>query len=605
MEELQLIYNVKAWKSLLPNEQCSSTGNTNDIRYYIFSDRIVEIGEWEQGMLEEEKFKIPSIDAKGHILLPGLQDSHIHCAGLGESRYFVNLNGCTSIEELKERVTAHDSPGTWIVGTHWDQDSLGGKYPSRFDLDSIEQPVLLWRACWHIGVLNTKALEACGILNRSGKLYEHFTQPEGGIIDLDNDTGLPTGVLRERAMEIAVAAMGQKSHEERKKFIKEGMAMCVQSGLTAIQTNDESCFSAYRELATVEGLPLRVFLTPTLSEISNKGGEAPELLPFRGRDHDLGDRHLSRLTAERLKIFSDGSLGAETAAIRKVANQSVGFRDKEQRDDTMTGVLIHSTSSLINQISLAIHNKWRLEVHAIGDSSAEQVIFCLEEGYKQQDVDINDSRPVLTHCQVLGSDLIERMAANGIVANVQPSFVPTDMKWVQQRLSQEHLPYAYCWKTLMKHGVVVAGGSDAPIESCNPFSGIHDAMFRMSREDATVFQPQECLSFAEALNLYTVNAAKCAGAAAEKVFGQLEVGFAADMVLVSQDVLIRPESLLEAQPLLVVVGGHIQHESPELRGVRSALASQNRSTLDGPFIPGKNGRRVKRGFLQCDCCRVR
>ena len=110
-------------------------------------------------------------------------------------------------------------------------------------------------------------------------------------------------------MEGAVAAMRSKTAGERRKFIKEGMSMRVSSGLTAIQTNDEGSFAVYKELAREEGLPLRIFLTPTIEEIQDKEKkeESMHLLPFQGPEHDLGDRppgrHTSRLVAERVKIF--------------------------------------------------------------------------------------------------------------------------------------------------------------------------------------------------------------------------------------------------------------------------------------------------------------
>lgn len=609
-----VLYNILLWvwddlEGPMPR------GSAQEGHFLLFSQNgfIVETGLWSNGA--RERFADANLlDGNGSLVLPGLVDAHIHCAGLGESNHLVDLAN-SSLAEMTERIKAHmkvNETLSWIIGTHWDQDSLGA-YPSRHDLDKIEtdKPILLWRACWHIGVLNTKALEACGIINgETGELFEHFVQPEGGVIDLDED-GSPSGILRERAMESVISAMGKKSTTERLKFIKEGMALCVSSGLTAIQTNDEGSYAIYQALAKEEGLPLRVFLTPTQEEIcgeEDKEGEGEvHLLPFLGRDHSLGDRHVPRLVAERVKIFSDGSLGAETAAIRKVPNQPLYFdgaadtnrstkMDVGARAKEMTGVLIHETSALMKQISDALRKSWRLEIHAIGDASAEQVLWTLEEGYKEQGLNISEGRPVLTHCQVLGADLIEIMARNGVIANVQPSFVPTDMAWVQRRLSPSHLEYAYCWRTLMQRGIVVAGGSDAPIESCNPFTGLYDAIFRKDSQ-GRVFRESECLTFAEALCTYTINAAKAAGPAAEAVFGRLEAGFAADFVLCDEEVLSNPEKLLNLTPRLVVVGGVVEFRETERATERAP------QRLEGPFIPGKNGRR--RSFLQCDCCRVR
>ena len=93
------------------------------------------------------------------------------------------------------------------------------------------------------------------------------------------------------------------------------------------------------------------------------------------------------------------------------------------------------------------------------------------------------ARPVLTHCQVLGDDLIARMAALGVVANIQPSFVPTDARFVSQRLAASVHRTSYAWRSLLAAGVWCAGGSDAPVELPWPLLGMHDAMARAARPE--------------------------------------------------------------------------------------------------------------------------
>ena len=639
-----VITNVKRWKWTNCDSKCVAGEAVASSWVHFKGGRVHAIGLPDQSVATEtwESEGVRVIDAKGALLLPGLQDAHIHVAGLGEAKYYVQLDGCSSIEDLQGRVRAHraraeNSSLSWLIGTHWDQEQMG-RYPNRFDLDKIDGcedvPMLLWRACWHIAVLNTKALKLCGLLDlETGRLAKHFKQPTGGLVDLmdgkgesgdETIMGIPSGILRERAVEVAVAAMGSKSDEEKKKFILDGLRACVGCGLTGVQTNDEACYNSYVEMASQGGdnkLPTRVFLTPTIKEIGEEESSKPpcQLIRFAGKDHDL-EGVGARLPSERVKIFSDGSLGAETAAIRVKANTPVTFPTAEAEEDTTTspqtdgysGVLIHPTRSLIAQIRTAKELGWRCEIHAIGDASAEQVLTAMRAAYEQEgDTEqMRRWRPVLTHCQVLGEDLVEIMARNGVVANVQPSFVPTDMRWVSARLSGDHLEYAYCWRLLMHRGICVAGGSDAPIESPNPFTGMYDAIYRESRsgggssdgeKEREVFMPDQRLTFAEALYLYTVNAAKCAGDAASEVFGQLEEGFAADCVLVDADILSDPRLLHSLVPLMVFIGGHIEVDNRK----QATAESENKApALQGPFIPGKNGQ-MKRGWLQCDCCRIR
>ena len=130
------------------------------------------------------------------------------------------------------------------------------------------------------------------------------------------------------------------------------------------------------------------------------------------------------------------------------------------------------------------------------------------------------------------------MRSLNVIANIQPSFVPTDMRWVEKRgLRPCQFDYAYAWKTLIQSKVFVSGGSDAPIETFSPFVGMHDAIYRTGRglDIDRVFRESERLDFAEALGIYTIGGAYAAKR--ETVLGFIEVGFAADLVLVDNEVL--------------------------------------------------------------------
>ena len=179
---------------------------------------------------------------------------------------------------------------------------------------------------------------------------------------------------------------------------------------------------------------------------------------------------------------------------------------------------------------------YRLEIHVIGDQATLTVLNALEKaGVSAKD------RPILTHCQILGADLIDKMSKLGVIANVQPSFVPTDAKWAIERLGKnsERLKYSYAWKTLLNRKVHVSGGSDSPVESCSPLFGMHAAIFRTYGEQRQpsqmdVFHAHERLTFREAMNLYTINGAFTAGE--EDRLGQLRKGFRSDFVVLDKKI---------------------------------------------------------------------
>jgi len=542
------------------------------------------IEQMQQNEEEKQENIDEIIDLGGMIVLPGLIDSHIHLEYTGKSAYYGDLSSCDSISEFKQAVQQHAErfpEMNWVLGVKWDH-SKWDRYPNRHDLDEVvpDRPVFLYRACWHICVCNSKALEVVGIsLTPSSPLIV-----EGGFIDVEEDGITPTGILRENAVSLVVPFISEKSPIIRKRHIMEAIDQCISKGLTCVQSNDEFSWDLYSELQNNQSLPIRVFLTIGHKELTSsiEGYTVPA--PIRHPSNQQ-DRFLS---CHRVKIFSDGSLGAETAALRQ---PYVG-------SNSNYGILVLSQEQLNEQVNLAHQKGYRLEVHAIGDRAAESVLNAFEvNGVSKED------RPILTHCQVLGQDLIERMATIGVIANIQPSFVPTDAQWVQKRIEKNVQRYSYCWKTMMEHGVICAGGSDAPIETVNPFQGLYDAITRHTKSNDLsgekkqiddVFLPDEKLSFAQALWLYTIGGAYAAQQ--ENYLGQLSPGFAADFVVlqprpeskqfnITSDYLtMNPSTLLDLSVQQVWVNGKLRY-STKVQGI----SENSPQILEGNTIAGKNG----------------
>lgn len=216
--------------------------------------------------------------------------------------------------------------------------------------------MFLWRACWHIGVANTFAFDVINIDLHSG---EYFV--EGGVVDVIDS--VPTGIFRERAVELVTRVMNTKSLQQRKAFITEGLNLCASMGLTSVQTNDENAYEIYKELLDENKIPIRVFLTPTQAELS-LGREISRIHPQSLNDISSVysfDSKESLFVIDRVKIFSDGSLGAETAAMRQQGSASI------------RGVLIQNDDQLLDMIMTAKRKQYRVEIHAIGDAAADQV----------------------------------------------------------------------------------------------------------------------------------------------------------------------------------------------------------------------------------------
>jgi predicted amidohydrolase YtcJ len=205
-----------------------------------------------------------------------------------------------------------------------------------------------------------------------------------------------------------------------------------------------------------------------------------------------------------------------------------------------------------------------------------------------------EKRPILTHCQILGEDLVSRMREQGVIGNIQPSFTVTDAAYVRKRLQDDIIPFSYCWKRMLDSGVACAGGSDAPIETCNPFQGMYDAIHRRKpNRPEDVFLPEECLSFDQALALYTKGGAYAV--MEENKLGQLAPGFHADFVVLRKDVTQNHEALVA--PDLVesvwVNGRNTYQYDPAENG-----ANNTQLDLSNSLLPGKNG-----PMRVCRCCR--
>ncbi len=503
-----LFYNGKIWT---PHGQKSWM--------LVENTEIKEIGDPPRPNLDTK-----SIDLHQKLVLPGLMDAHLHVYYTGLMERYLQLERPKSIAELLNKLTdyidQYEEKEGWVVGFGWDQDYMEDKrYPTRYDLDQIEKerPIILYRGCWHVSVVNSKALEILGITADT-------PDPEGGSIDRD-ENGKPTGILRETALEVITPYTEIKEKETKKQILEIMLQKCLSVGLTTVQTNDYKAWELYSELEEEGKLPLRVYLVPSQEEILDNTFPSPQT-------------RKGLLYVDRVKLFADGSLGGQTAALREP------YVDTDE-----IGQLIYSQKDLNEKVMIAKEKGYRLEVHGIGDLAAEYILNAFDAaGLTKAD------RPIITHCQVLGKDLIDRMKKMGVIASIQPPFVTTDSQWVEQKLGEtERLKYAYAWKTLIENGIYVAGGSDAPIESPAPLPGLHSAIFRHNPQ-GKVWKSEECLTFNEALKIYTEGGAYAIKE--EKSLGRLEKGYKADFIVVDKDVSSNPELLKETKVEQVWVNGN-------------------------------------------------
>ena len=518
---------------------------------------------------------------RGRVVLPGLIDSHCHVYFTGKLMTTADFRASNSIPHfqstLRDYIASHPPPATstlsasssspsasaphWVVGNQWDHTLLG-RYPRAADVDAVvsDRPVFCWRVCYHVAVVNTAALRLAGITRSS-------VNPPGGSIDRD-EAGEPTGLLRETAAEMVVRLIGE-SMETKKAYVKAGLQYFLEMGITYVQTNDEGCWPVYCQLADEGQLPIRVALTIMHKEMGGEGQPQP------------GATHGPLLSCHRIKLFADGALGAETAALsqpyvhRCAHPPSAHAGEDEAKSGENLGILIHTQEGLTAAVRRANDSGYRIEMHVIGDRAASLAVQAfIDAGVPPT------ARPILTHCQVLSSALLTSFRELNVVANIQPQFLTTDARWLNDRLPPSLLTYAYAWRSLLTASVHCAGGSDSPIEIPSPWEGMHAAVFRPMRQyremradregwervrreqggEAALMEwcggcwkEEERLNVEQALELYTKGGAYCGGVEGE--LGELREGLGADFVVVDCDIIKDPHALIFAKAEEVWVAG--------------------------------------------------
>lgn len=525
----------------------------------IHANIYVQRGQFAQAMLiegdtiqrvgteEEIRAAAPAgcavIDAQGRTIIPGFNDSHQHLHNVGESLLMVRLHEVPSLAELIQRgrdfIAQHNvAPGTVVLGRGWNQDFFTDtdRMPTREDLDQIstQHPIIFTRACGHVLVCNTAALEQAGITADT-------PQPAGASIDHD-ENGQPNGILREAgAMLMAQAIIPAKTLEHYKKNIRAAMDYALSLGVTSVHTNDikdtnyADMFQAYEEV-THGGRSLRAYHQCCFTQIPNFQAFLAD-----GYKTGYGD---SFNKIGPLKLFVDGSLGARTAKMR------APYAD----DASTTGITVMSQEYLDEICGIAAQHNMSVATHAIGDRAAEMILDAYEKTMSDSS---NPLRNGIIHCQITDRPILERFKKNNILAQVQPIFIHYDKNIVTDRVGPQLASTSYAFKTLADMGVHVSYGTDSPVEDMNPYNNLYCAVTRMSLTgEGEPYLPSECVDIFAAIDHYTAGSAHCSFEENSK--GRLMPGFLADLVILDRNIFEVPSAeIKDVRPVTTMVGGEV------------------------------------------------
>ena len=508
----------------------------------IRGDRIVAVGSDREirSSFRAEK----TIDLGGKPVYPGFIDSHAHMEGLGAALMNLDLSGTLSEEEAAGRVggAVRDTVGGgWVRGRGWDQNRWPGReFPSRASLDRVSPsvPVFLTRVDGHAVWVNSKALEIAGI-------DEKTPDPPGGKILRDRD-GKPTGVFIDNAVDAFQSVIPPPSAEERTEAVRRAVRACVACGLTEVHDMgvDSAGVAIYRSLIAGGRFPFRVYVA--------LAGSSPGLWASFRKSGPLADAEGGRLAVRGVKFYADGALGSRGAALIEPYSDDPGNR----------GLTLTSRAELLEAAEQALDAGFQICTHAIGDRANAFVLDVYDEAIASRGAKGRDIRFRIEHAQVLSSADIPRFKALGVIPVMQASQCTSDMPWAIRRLGPERIKGAYAWRSLLRQGSIIPGGSDFPVESPNPLWGFYAAVTRQDKDGLpeTGWNPGERMTREEALKSYTLWGAFAGFQEREK--GTLEPGKWADMVVLTDDIMkIDPPKILTTRVEKTIIAGEVVYDA--------------------------------------------
>lgn len=478
------------------------------------------------------------VDLAGAAMLPGFIDSHMHPVLMIYFDMNVNLFSIHSLPELQRvlrAAAAVKAPGAWVIGLNFDEQHFENPVlPTRLDLDAAcpDIPTIVVKHDGHMLIANTRAIEA-------GSVTSETADPPGGVIDREND-GYPAGPFREYAVALILGKIPLPGEDDFSKASAGAFGKLASYGITSagviLQTGNEGpggdigAFDIPVLQALAERIPISMY---GIMASPDPGSVRLMMTPPL---HHNGPGPVRRIGA--IKLFSDGTFASCTAFMREP------FTDQPDK----SGFLVISQDELYRRMEAAHLAGFQLAIHAIGDAANRACIDLYDRLLAAHPR--ADHRHRLEHASILDQAMIADVRRLGLVISSQPMFIHSEKLWLRKRLGAERAKWTYPFKSIMEAGVPLAGSSDTPVESADV---LHAIQCCVTREG---FETQECVSAAEAVRMYTINAAYAQFE--ENIKGSISPGKRADFVVLDKNpVRVDPDKILSIKVLKTIVGGEV------------------------------------------------
>ena len=461
------------------------------------------------------------IDGGGKTVLPGLIDAHAHVAGLGFLKTSLDLAGVPSVDDAVARIAsyAREKPHVrWITGRGWNQVLWPVReFPNASQIDAVvsDRPVWLRRVDGHAGWANSAAMRLAGI-------DADTPDPVGGKIIRD-DNGHATGVFIDKAMGLIGAHVPQPNKMEGRAAIKAAVETLLSEGMTSVHDAGIGIENAeiYMSMADDGELGMRIYAMT---------GGADDVLDAIGKPiYAYGNDHLD---ISSVKLYTDGALGSRGAAMIEPYSD-----DPENR-----GLPFWTQEELDAMVQKSNDMGFQVGIHAIGDLGNRMALDAFD---RVQGGEPSALRNRIEHSQIVTLDDIPRFAELGVIASMQATHATSDKNMAEDRIGPQRILGGYAWRRMLDAGVVLANGSDFPVELSNPFLGLYASVTRQDRkgEPEGGWYSDQALTRAEALHSFTL--AGAFAARQEDRLGSLEQGKWADFIIIDRDYFTVPAAEID------------------------------------------------------------
>jgi predicted amidohydrolase YtcJ len=502
-------------------------------------DRIFKVGA-DKDILSLVDSNTKTIDLNGETLLPGFIDTHNHLSFYGYLVSSVDCRAASGVQKNADvigrlRAEADKTPaGQWVKGWGYAHYHLEDNRPlTRTDLDKVSEkhPILVIQISGHAGTCNSRALEIFGYTKET-------PDPPGGAIQRDPKTGEPNGILDESALMNQVNGLFMQEFlmrplDDRMQMIETAVEHYTRAGITMLHEAyvTPQTLQLYQEMERRGKLKLRIY-TMNIDYMASTLLDAGIVLGYGSPLVKVGP----------IKMFIDGGMSNRTAAV-----------SKPYEGTSETGIYLSTPEELFEKVERFHTAGYQIAVHAQGDAAIGTLLDAYERVLgKRSD---NPLRHRIEHCGNITEEQIERAASMNIYVSSQPMFFSHLGDGFLEAFGLERGHRLYPYRSLMQHGIHLAGASDCPVAPALPLLGIRDAIVRKTGSGAD-FGPEERLGIDDALALYTSEAAHFSFD--EERMGTLEPGKYADLVVLDRDITqVSPEQIPDAQVLMTVLGGDI------------------------------------------------